>query len=64
MRLINWRVRVVAVDALAVFKDRLPEEAIKDIAARLRDDDDDRYVRESTYRTLKIFYESGIPFPG
>ena len=55
--------RVVAVDALAVFKDRLPEEAIKDIAARLRDDDD-RYVRESTYRTLKIFYESGIPLPG
>ena len=50
------------MEALAKLEDRLPEEVIKDIAGRLQDDD--REVRESAYRTLKIFYESGIPLPG
>jgi len=55
-------VRAAAVEALAVFKDRINDEVIREIAGRLRDDN--RYVRESAYRTLKIFYESGIPLPG
>ena len=55
-------VREAAVDALAKLEDRVPEEAIKDIADWLQDDG--RYVRKSAYRTLKIFYESGIPLPG
>ena len=54
--------RAAAVEALAVFKDRINDEVIREIAGRLRDDN--RYVRESAYRTLKIFYESGIPLPG
>ena len=62
LRDVDSDVRAAAVDALAKLKDRVPEEAIKDIAARLQDDD--REVRESAYRTLKIFYESGIPLPG
>jgi len=59
---LDRRVRAAAVNALAKLEDRLPEEVIKDIAARLQDDG--RYVRKSAYRTLKIFYESGIPLPG
>ena len=56
----DWKVRAAAVGALAEFKDRVPDEVINEIAGRLRDDDD---VHESAYRTLKIFYESGIPLP-
>jgi len=59
---LDWSVREAAVEALAVFKDRVPGEVIKDIAGLLHDDE--WYVRESAYRTLKIFYESGIPLPG
>jgi len=59
---LDWSVCAAAVEALAKLEDRVPEEAIKDIADWLQDDG--RYVRKSAYRTLKIFYESGIPLPG
>ncbi len=59
---LDWRVHEAAVKALAVFKDRINDKVVKEIAARVRDDNGE--VRESAYRTLKIFYESGIPLPG
>ncbi len=54
-------VRWTAVKALAALKDRVTDEVIKEIAGRLRDDH--RFVREGAYRTLKIFYESGMSLP-
>gem|GEM_PF-1985265 len=53
--------RAAAVEALAELKDRVTDEVVEEIAGRLRDDNG--HVRAGTYRTLKIFYESGIPLP-
>ncbi len=61
-RYLDWRVREAAGRALAVFEDMINDKVVREIAARLRDDNG--YVRRSAYRTLKIFYESGIPLPG
>ena len=50
---LDWRVRAAAVEALAKLEDRVPEEVIKDIAARLRDDDED--VRAAAVEALAVF---------
>ena len=50
---LDKRVRAATVKALAVFKDRLPEEVIKDIAGLLRDDVS--YVREAAVEALAVF---------
>ena len=50
LRDLDWRVRAVAVEALAKLEDKVPEEVIKDIAARLRDDE--WYVRATAVKAL------------
>jgi len=50
---LDWIVRAVAVEALAKLEDRLPEEVIKDIAGRLRDDK--WYVRKAAVEALAVF---------
>ncbi|PXF53612.1 MAG: hypothetical protein C4B56_01705 [Candidatus Methanophagaceae archaeon] len=55
---LDWRVRAATVEALAKLEDKVPEEAIKDIAARLRDDN--RYVRAVAVEAL-VELEDRVP---
>jgi len=53
---LDWRVRKAAVEALVKLEDRVPEEAIKDIAGWLRDDDE--HVRAAAVKALAVFKDS------